>query len=316
MWMLSPWQIILAVALDLLLGDPPGYPHVTKMAGWFSAYYESTFARQMGRTVFSGFIFWAVVVGSMVLAYGAVVIGLKMVSDKAAWIFDVFVLYQCIAARDLHRHVRAVEKPLQEEDLDTARENLAMMVGRDTRNLNESEVSRAVLESVAESSHDGFAAPLFWALLLGAPGALFYRVCNTLDSLVGLRNERYELFGKFSAKVDDVLSYVPARLCAVISLFIYQRHGWGLIRREAKAHPSPNAGWSESAMAYAHGVRLGGTNFYDGEPVEGPVFNPEGRTPEVNDMEVALRWWWRMVAVASGGCVLLAWLREITITLL
>jgi adenosylcobinamide-phosphate synthase len=313
MWMLSPWQILLAVALDLVIGDPPNYPHVTKMAGWFSIYYESAFAKQMGRTILSGFFFWAVVVGSMVLGYGVIAVGLKMISDKALWVFDVFVLYQCIAARDLHRHVKAVEEPLKEGEVNEARENLAMMVGRDTRNLDESEICRAVVESVAESSHDGFVAPLFWALLLGAPGALFYRASNTLDSLVGHRDDRYELFGKFSAKVDDVLSYVPARLCALISLLAYKRRGWGSVRREADAHPSPNAGWSESAMAYALGLRLGGTNYYDGEPVEGPIFNPNGSKPAMKDMELAMKWWWKMVAVSSGGCILLALLRQIVI---
>src|SRR5258708_7608148 len=120
MWALSSWQILFAVGLDLLVGDPPGYPHVTRMAAWFSAYYETAFAKQMRRTIFSGLVFWMVVVGSVVLAYAAVAIGLEMISDNARWVFDILVLYQCIAARDLHRHLRAVQQPLQEDDLETA----------------------------------------------------------------------------------------------------------------------------------------------------------------------------------------------------
>jgi len=147
-------------------------------------------------------------------------------------------------------------------------------------------------------------APLFWSVIGGAPGALIYRTANTLDSIVGHRTEAYEKFGKTSARIDDFLNWLPARICALVLCLSRFPASWSAVRREAALHASPNAGWPEAAMAYALGVRLGGCNSYDGKRVELPVFNASGRAAAIADIQTSLtRMWW--VVFAAGGFFLL-----------
>jgi adenosylcobinamide-phosphate synthase len=299
MWRLEPAQVVLAIALDLVLGDPRDWPHVTRLAGKLSSSCERLVTGFAGRTILSGAFFWGVVCCSMLARYFASRAAIAMISPRLAWVFDIAVIYQTLAAADLHRHVRSVFKPLRAGDLGAARAHLAMIVGRDTANLDESEISRATMESLAESTNDGFVAPLFWCIVAGAPGALLYRTANTLDSMVGHRDERYEKFGKVSARADDALSWVPARLCAAASEAFRSFRDWRRIRWEALAHASPNAGWSEAALAFALGVRLGGDNFYDGLRVRGPIFHAAGRAACAGDIPASLRWFWRVVALCS-----------------
>ena len=301
MWRLDPLQIGCAIGLDAALGDPPGWPHPARAAGRLAALLEPPLARCLGRSVFAGLIFWLGVNGAILAAFAAIRTTLKRVHPAAGWVFEVIVVYQTLAGADLQRHVRAVLRPLKAGDLPGARTKLAMIVGRDTEHLDQSEVSRAAMESLAESSNDAFVAPLFWAVAAGAPGALWYRTVNTLDSIVGHRNERYEGFGKISARADDVLNWVPARLCALISESSCGFRNWRRICREAAAHASPNAGWSEAAAASALDVRLGGTNFYDGIPLPGPVFNPEGCVPTPDTLAPSLDWFRDVAVVASGA---------------
>jgi adenosylcobinamide-phosphate synthase len=190
-------------------------------------------------------------------------------------------------------------------DLEAARFQLSRIVGRDTAGLDASEVSRATLETVAESTTDGVLAPLFWAAVGGPAAALLYRTANTLDSMVGHRDARYERFGKCSALADDVLSFVPARLCALLSLLTRGPQHAVAVVREAGLHASPNAGWSEAAAAWALRVRLGGTNHYDGIPQRGPVFNPGGTAPQANDVKRILLWFWTVTSVAGVAFTLL-----------
>jgi adenosylcobinamide-phosphate synthase len=300
MWRPEPTQIALAIALDLLLSDPRQWPHVTRLAGKLSSSCERLVTGFAGRTILSGALFWVAVCGAILALYFASRAGLAAISPRLAWAFDVAVIYQTLAAADLHRHVRAVFKPLRAGDLGAAREQLAMIVGRDTANLDESGISRATMESLAESTNDGFVAPLFWCLVAGAPGALFYRTANTLDSMVGHRDARYEKFGKVSARADDALNWIPARLCAAASEALRSFRDWRRIRHAALKHASPNAGWSEAALAFALGVRLGGESFYEGVRVRGPVFHARGRAASVDDIPASLRWFWSVIAVCSA----------------
>lgn len=306
MWRLDPLQLGLAIGLDLALGDPHGWPHPARAAGRFAALLERFLSRSLGRGVVAGLTFWLGVNGAMLAAFAAVRAALRRIHPAAAWVLEVFVVYQTLAATDLRQHVRAVLLPLKTGDLPRARARLAMIVGRDTGHLDQSETSRAAIESLAESSNDAFVAPLFWAVAAGAPGALWYRTVNTLDSIVGHRNERYERFGKISARSDDALNWVPARFCAAVSESLRGFRNWKEIRREARAHASPNAGWSEAAAAFALGVQLGGTNFYDGIPLPGPVFNPGGRVPTPDDLALSLDWFRGVAATASGALMAIA----------
>jgi adenosylcobinamide-phosphate synthase len=261
---------------------------------------ERLITRVAGRTVFSGALFWVVVCGAMLALYFTSRVMLMAIHPRFAWVFDVAVLYQTLAAADLHRHVRAILKPLRAGDLSAARARLAMIVGRDTAHLDETEISRATIESLAESTNDGFVAPLFWSVVAGVPGALLYRTANTLDSIVGHRDERFEKLGKVSAHADDVLSWIPARLCAAASELRRSFRDWRRIRREARLHASPNAGWSEAALAFTLGVRLGGDNFYDGLRVRGPIFHAGGRAACAGDIPASLRWFWSVAALCSA----------------
>lgn len=292
MWRTDVLQFLLAVCLDVLLGDPRDWPHLTRAAGALCAPFEILWARLLGRTVFAGMILWLSVCGTLLAAYLLARNILSRFGAPMGWIWDALVIYQTLAARDLDAHARAVVAPLLLDDLGEARLRVGTIVGRDTHNLDASEISRAAVEAVAESATDGFVAPLFWAAVGGAPAALIYRATNTLDSLVGHRNPRYELMGKFSARADDVLGYIPARLCALASLLPRAfRYALAVLQDSGK-HASPNAGWSEAAAAWALGVRLGGTNYYDGVPHRGPVFNANARPAQPGDILRVLRWFW------------------------
>jgi adenosylcobinamide-phosphate synthase len=309
MWRTSPFQLAAAVALDLLLGDPRNWPHIAKFTGQISEWYEVQLTNRARRTTALGFVFWFCVVGTLVTFYMLARRFCFLIGPGAVLFFDSIIIYQAIAARDLHSHAEAVLKLLIRQDLAGARNRLSLLVGRDTQSLDESEISRAAIESVAESMTDGIIAPLFWSVLFGAPGALVYRAANTLDSMVGHRTNSYEKFGKASARIDDFLNWAPARICALL-FCLFGRKNVGIIRVEAARHASPNAGWSESAMAHALGIRLGGDNYYDGRLVRGPVFNLSGRLASIGDIKKSLNWMWAISAAGISVFLLIAALRD------
>lgn len=300
MWLVSPSQIVAAIIVDLAIGDPHGWPHIARCTGVLSTVYEGWLTQHFSRSILVGLLFWFMVVGTMLTVYIGIRFICSLINPVASYVFDVFVIYQAIAARDLHKHAKTILHALVCSDLDAARRRLSYIVGRDTQTLDESEISRATIETVAESLVDGIVAPLFWAVIGGAPGALLYRTANTLDSMVGHRTPAYGKFGKLSARIDDLLNWVPARLCALMICLSRIPGSWRKVGREAAAHASPNAGWPEAAMAYALGVRLGGTNYYDGAPVRGPIFNGSGRAAGVSDVKCSLtRIWWVVFATAG-----------------
>jgi len=214
---------------------------------------------------------------------------LQHLHPVAAWSLGCLILFQSIAFRDLIRHVKAVESPLLKKDLEQARNRLSWIVGRDTGHLDSKEISRASIEALAESIHDGFVGPLFWAFLLGPSGALLFRIANTLDSMVGHRDERYERFGKCSARLDDAMGLLSSRLSGLILWIARPSRSIQTIIRDARKHASPNAGWPEATMAYGLGLRLGGNNCYDGVPIDGPIFNSDGKSPAPHDIHRALK---------------------------
>ena len=300
MWRADPSQLLTAILLDLLVGDPRQWPHIARLTGGLSTRYEAILTRTAKRSVALGILFWGLVAGTIFAGYAIAYFLCLKLSWVAVWLLNTCIIYQSIAATDLHRHVQAVFRPLVVGDLGEARRRLSWIVGRDTEELNVPEISRAAIESVAESLTDAVVAPLFWSVIAGAPGALFYRISNTLDSMVGHRTEDYEKFGKASAWIDDLLNWLPARICAFFLCFFHSARQWASICREAATHASPNAGWTESAMAYALGVRLGGDNYYDGHCIRGPVFNPSGRVAETMDIARSLGWMWRVAAACAG----------------
>jgi adenosylcobinamide-phosphate synthase len=203
-----------------------------------------------------------------------------------------------LAQRSLSDHVRAVSQALR-ISLGDGRRMVARIVGRDTANMDDSAVARAAIESAAENLSDGIVAPAFWFLITGLPGLLAYKIVNTADSMIGYRTPRHRQFGWASAKLDDILNWVPARLtAALIALAHPGRRAWMVALRDARLHRSPNAGWPESAMAAALNIALAGPRSYHGKLKNDPYMHPEGRrwigADEIDQAIIAI---WRAWAV-------------------
>lgn len=275
-----------ALALDWLLGDP-AFGHPVRLLGLAIAGLE-----RLARAVchrpralkVAGVVVAALVVAAVVLIPLYFLLWLRGRNFWLAWASEVVFIYSTVAARSLAAAGRQVFGLLAAGDLPRARKAVGYIVGRDTDRLSPSEVVRAAVETVAENTVDGVTAPLFYAFLGGAPLAMAYRAINTLDSMLGYRNERYRDFGWAAARLDDLANYLPARLTggllclAAFLLRLRAKHAWQTMRRDARRHPSPNGGYPEAAVAGALGIRLGGTNFYGGvaekrpylgEPLEG-----------------------------------------------
>ncbi|RYY46748.1 MAG: cobalamin biosynthesis protein CobD [Sphingomonadales bacterium] len=205
-----------------------------------------------------------------------------------AWIGLATLAFPALAQRSLYDHVTTVSRALECGDLPAAREAVGQIVGRDTATLSEAEVARATIESLSESFCDGVAAPLFWLLLLGLPGIWAYKAINTADSLIGHREERWRMFGWAAARTDDALNLVPARLGGLV-ICIAGGGGLATMLRDAGKHASPNAGWTEAAMAGALGLRLAGPVSYDGVMLS-KAWIGDGRTDaHAGDIRRALR---------------------------
>ncbi|WP_448661471.1 adenosylcobinamide-phosphate synthase CbiB [Sphingomonas sp. CJ20] len=211
-----------------------------------------------------------------------------------------------LAQRSLYDHVRAVALPLRAGDVEGARAAVSRIVGRDTAKLDEGGIATAAIESLAESFCDGVLAPAFWFLIGGLPGLFVCKAISTADSMVGHRTARFEAFGWTSARADDAVNYIPARIAGVL-LCIAGAGGWRTMWRDAPHHASPNGGWPEGAMAGALGRRLGGRVAYDGEPSRRAVLG-RGPVPDARDLDRGLRMYLRACLLLWIGVGGVAWL--------
>jgi len=272
---------LLAYFMDLLAGDPPGWPHPVRLLGRIIQYWETNLYQDR---VGAGALFWLAVMGSTFVLVCAALLLITWLPAWAGLLVLVYFLYAGLATRSLHQESLKVEKALKRRDLEGARAALALIVGRETDNLSPEEIRRAVLETVAENLADGVVAPMFFILILGLPGLFFYKAANTMDSMVGYKNYWYARFGKVAARVDDVLNFIPARLTALLMLpmaallSLDWRGACRTLWRDRQHAASPNAGWPEAALAGALGVRLGGSSTYFGRLVEKP-FIGEAHNP-------------------------------------
>ena len=202
-----------------------------------------------------------------------------------------FLVWPLIAAKSLAGHVAAVAEPLKANDLPEARKAVSMIVGRNSNQLGSNDIARAALESLAENTSDGVTAPLFWGVLLGFPGVLIYKFVNTADSMIGYKNERYRDFGWASARIDDLVNYIPARLTSFMYAII-SRNTLRVLRitfRDASQHRSPNAGWPETSVAASIGVKLSGPRIYENVKTTDPWLNKDGRDPTGSDLFSGLK---------------------------
>jgi adenosylcobinamide-phosphate synthase len=271
---------LLAYLLDLLLGDPPGWPHPVRLLGSIIQYWESVLYKAR---VGAGALFWlAVMATTGFLIFGVLGVAALLPPWGGIAVLAYF-LYTGLATRSLHQESLKVETALVKGDLDGARERLSMIVGRETSHLSLEDMRRAVIETVAENLADGVVAPLFFILILGLPGLFFFKAANTMDSMVGYKNYWYAQFGKVAARADDVLNFIPARLTALLmiltaaALGLDWREAWRIFWRDRKKAASPNAGCPEAAMAGALGVRLGGSSTYFGRLVDKPFIGEASR---------------------------------------
>lgn len=283
----DPWIALAAAAIEALVGYPDAlHRRVPHPVTWIGALISGLEARlnQPASGEAARRAFGVMTLLTIVAASGGA--GWLIARFAGPWGVVAFG-WLGLAQRSLWDHVRAVAKPLSASDLDAARLAVGRIVGRDIQRLDEAGVAAAAIESLAESFCDGVVAPLFWFVVGGLPGLFVYKAVNTADSLIGHREPRWRSFGWASARFDDLLNWIPARLAAAL-IALSGRRGWRVMLRDAGKHASPNAGWPEAAMAGALGVRLGGPAWYDGEPSARPVLG-EGRAPGVADLDRALR---------------------------
>lgn len=295
----------LAYLLDQAAGDPEWFPHPVRLIGAGISRGESTL-RRPGQTgtveLASGAALTIAMVGSAYWLTAAAIRLTRRSSISIGNATELVLAWTCLAARNLEQEAAAVTDTLQRGDLPLARKRLSRIVGRDTEDLDEQEISRAVIETGAESSSDGIMAPLFYMALGGVPLAMAYKAVNTLDSMIGHADSKYFFFGKAAARLDDVANFLPSRITAlalVAASPLVRRSdpkaAWRTWRRDGAKHKSPNAGQPESAMSGALHVALGGGNVYAGEliPAErmGREFPPS--TPDKSRQAL------RLVSVAS-----------------
>lgn len=262
--------IFLAVLLDLIIGDPGWLPHPVVAIGHVIHRLDRGLRRHWLNQRLAGILLLLLVVICSAGATWVLLQFLTVLLPLAGWIAAVVISSTCLAARSLHKESARVASALLAGDLPLARRHLSYIVGRDTDGLEEPEIWRAVVETVAENTSDGIVAPLFWLTIGGPVSAMAYKAVSTLDSMVGYRNQRYLQFGWASARMDDLLNFIPARISAlllVISAPLAGCSASGAARitlRDRLKHPSPNSGHPEAAAAGALGVRLGGAAGYSG----------------------------------------------------
>jgi adenosylcobinamide-phosphate synthase len=247
-------------------------------------------------------------VGVTVTLAALLLTGAYAVNRHLGLLVAILLSWNCLAARSLQCESGLVARALDAGDLPLARKKLSCIVGRDTDRLEEPDIWRGAVETVAENTSDGVVAPLL-ALMIGGPVlGLAYKAVNTLDSMVGYKNERYLLFGRASARCDDLLNFIPARLTAVLMVIaapffgLHMKNSWRMMRRDGRNHSSPNSGFPEAAAAGALGVQLGGTNFYFGRPLEKPTIGDPLQPPGRDAWQGAVR-----LMYGAEALLLLCW---------
>ncbi len=271
MW---PLGAVLAFFTDSLIGDPRTGMHPVVIMGKFIGWLEKFFRRDEdspNTQIFKGAILVLLVLSvSWGITYGLLLLAGKL-SNICADILGVLLLSFFICPRSLAEAGFELRKLLEAGDLSEARRKVGWIVGRDTDALDEAEITRATVETIAENTVDGIIAPLFFYFIGGVPMAALYRAANTMDSMLGYKNEKYLYFGRAAARVDDVLNIIPARITGILTvvsamLMNYNwKNSWKIMVRDASGHPSPNGGYPEASTAGALNIRLGGFNYYFGK---------------------------------------------------
>ena len=316
-----------AYIIDILVGDPRWFPHPVAIVGRWTRFVEGKIRAHTTRAAEKkgGIVLWfSVVIPTFCLTYGITEASFSL-GALCGMITTALLASLTLATRSLYEESKAVIVALRCEDMEGARKNLSMIVGRDTENLDEAGILRAVIETVSENLSDGIVAPMFYLTVGGVPLAMAYKSVNTLDSMVGYRNARYMDIGCFSAKMDDVLNWVPARITGfiiVIASFILRftplekeslrgfnwRGSWRIIRRDGKNHPSPNSGIPEAAAAGALGIQFGGKISYFGNITYKPTIGDRLKEIDKKDVKKAWAIMFTSSLLMAVVCIVILWI--------
>lgn len=292
-------NLIVAVILDFLIGDPYNFPHPVKLMGKIIEL-EERFVRKYFRSKtelkIAGLF---IVIINILLGFFPIYLILNIIKvNKILYnLVSIYLIYTCIAAKGLSNEANKVLNKL-DSSVEEARVQLSYIVGRDTQNLDEDEIIKATIETVAENTSDGVIAPLFYIVLLGVPGGFVYKFVNTMDSMLGYKNDKYMDLGFFPAKTDDLFNLIPSRLTAMLMNISSIRRfnmkmGFKILMRDKRNHKSPNSGYPESAVAGLLGIQLGGSSYYHGVLVEKPAIGDKevdiDKTHISNTIEIMYR---------------------------
>ena len=291
--------LIIGSILDFILGDPRGLWHPVQGIGWGISRLERILRRifPSGKTGER----WAgglLVILTLLISVGLpalLLLLLSFIHPLLSFLLSCIFCWQMLAAKSLRVESMKVQEALEQEGLEEGRRAVSMIVGRDTRDLTEEGVIKAAVETVAENTSDGVTAPLFYMILAGPLGGLAYQAVNTMDSMVGYKNETYQYFGTCAARLDDAANFIPARLSALFMIaaaFLARYDGknaWRIFKRDRKKHKSPNAAHTEAVMAGALNVRLAGDAWYFGKLFKKPFIGDDIRTVERQDIARACR---------------------------
>ncbi|MGL5694785.1 MAG: adenosylcobinamide-phosphate synthase CbiB [Peptostreptococcaceae bacterium] len=285
-------SIYIGYITDLIIGDPYSFPHPVRYIGKLIKYVEKK-VRKVARTdkdlKIGGFVLWFfTVIPTYLITY--LIVKLSSFNIYVFLFVNSLIIYTTLATKCLKDEAVKIYKVLKSGDIEKSRVQLSYIVGRDTEHLDEQEIIRATVETVAENTVDGIIAPMFYAFIGGAPLAMAYKAINTLDSTVGYKNEKYLHLGYASAKIDDIANYIPARITVLlmsigsIMLGYNYKNCAKIAVRDRKNHKSPNCAYPEGAVAGALGIQLGGTNIYFGEEVYKPTIGDKDRDIESEDI--------------------------------
>ncbi len=271
--------LLAAFLLDLIFGDPRQLPHLIVLFGNGIAFGEKRLNQSNYRFLKGAFLTLLLVSSSFLVPYLCIYYLNVKEYPIVKVLFSIVMLFYCLANKTLVKEGQAVFDILHKEGLEAGRKRLSWIVGRETTNLSEQQIRQATFETMSENLSDGVIAPLFYFLLWGVPGAIAYKMINTLDSMIGYKNDRYLNFGKFAAKLDDLANFIPARITAMLMLLVsFKLKGISFVFKEGKKHSSPNAGYPEAALAYILNCQFGGPNYYHGKLVDKPFIGYTNRS--------------------------------------
>lgn len=289
------WAVGIGFVLDLIFGDPVWMPHPIRLIGWMitkgEAVIRPCFSRTKKGEHIGGTILALIVIGVSFVASYLLLKGFYGISPVLGFVVEAFMCYQILATKCLKSESMKVYNALKKGNLQEARYNVSMIVGRDTKSLDEIGVAKAAIETVAENTSDGIIGPLFFLMIGGAPLGFAYKAVNTLDSMIGYKNEKYQYFGTFGAKLDDVVNYIPARISAYLMMMaswlckMDSRAAYSIYKRDRYNHKSPNSAHTEAACAGALGIQLAGDAYYFGVLHHKPTIGEATRPVSIEDIK-------------------------------